>query len=351
MGRGIRGRVPWAPVPTAISGLTTMRVGGPARAFAVASTSDELVSLVRDADASGTPVLLVGGGSNLVVSDDGFDGLVVKVETSGVRVDGDAMWVAAGERWDGVVARSLDEGLAGLEALSGIPGLSGATPVQNVGAYGTVTSDVLESLTVYDRETGETSVWAPERCGFGLHRQSVFKHSTRYVILDTTMRLRRSGSSDPVRYAGLADRLGVTIGDTVAAKDVREAVLDLRRQKGMVLDASDHDTWSVGSFFLNPVLAEVPSSASRAPQYPDPSGIKIHAAWLIQNAGFAHGYGTEFGNGTAAVSTKHVLAITNRGGATTADVMALASHIRDGVEAEFGITLVPECDLVGCSLA
>ena len=327
-----------------------MRVGGPAREFAVASTSDELVSLVRDADASKTPVLLVGGGSNLVVSDTGFDGLVIKVETSGTRIDGDSMSVAAGEPWDPIVAASLDEGLAGLEALSGIPGLTGATPVQNVGAYGTVTSDVLRELTVYDRETRQTEVWGPERCGFGLHRQSVFKHSTRYVILDTTMALRRSGASDPVRYAGLADRLGVTIGDTVPAKDVREAVLDLRAQKGMVLDAADHDTWSVGSFFLNPVLTEVPEKASRAPQYPDPSGIKIHAAWLIQNAGFAHGFGADFGNGTVALSTKHVLAVTNRGGASTADVMALASHIRDGVQAEFGITLVPECDLVGCSL-
>lgn len=327
-----------------------MRVGGPAREFAVAASSDELVSLVQDADASGTPVLLVGGGSNLVVGDDGFDGLVVKVETSGTRIDGESLWVAAGTSWDSVVAASLDEGLAGLEALSGIPGLSGATPVQNVGAYGTVTSDVLESLTVYDRETGERATWTPDRCGFGLHRQSVFKHSSRYVILDTTMKLRRSESSDPVRYAGLADRLGVSIGDTVPAKEVREAVLDLRGQKGMVLDAADHDTWSVGSFFLNPVLAEVPAEAARAPQYPDPSGIKVHAAWLIQNAGFAHGYGGEFGAGTVSLSTKHVLAVTNRGGARTADVMAFASHIRDGVEAEFGITLVPECDLVGCSL-
>lgn len=337
-------------MPTAISELTTMRVGGPAREFAVAKTSDELVSLVRAADAAHTPVLLIGGGSNLVVADSGFDGLVIKVETSGTRIDGDSMWVAAGEPWDPVVAASLDEGLAGLEALSGIPGLTGATPVQNVGAYGTVTSDVLRELTVYDRESGRIEVWGPDRCGFGLHRQSVFKHSMRYVILDTTMELRRSTVSDPVRYAGLADRLGVTIGDTVPAKDVREAVLDLRGQKGMVLDPADHDTWSVGSFFLNPVLAEVPEKASRAPQYPDPSGIKIHAAWLIQNAGFAHGFGTEFGNGTVALSTKHVLAVTNRGGASTADVMALASHIRDGVQAELGITLVPECDLVGCSL-
>ncbi len=327
-----------------------MRVGGPAREFAVAASSDELVALVQDADASGTPVLLVGGGSNLVVGDDGFDGLVVKVETSGMRIDGESLWVAAGTPWDSVVAASLDEGLAGLEALSGIPGLSGATPVQNVGAYGTVTSDVLASLSVYDRETGERATWTPDRCGFGLHRQSVFKHSSRYVILDTTMKLRRSESSDPVRYAGLADRLGVSIGDTVAAKEVREAVLDLRGQKGMVLDAEDHDTWSVGSFFLNPVMTTVPAKAARAPQYPDPSGIKVHAAWLIQNAGFAHGYGREFGAGTVSLSTKHVLAVTNRGGARTADVMAFASHIRDGVEAEFGITLVPECDLVGCSL-
>ena len=337
-------------MPTAISELTTIRVGGPAREFCVATTGEELVSLVGEADRSGTDVLIVGGGSNLVVGDDGFDGRVIQVSSSRLEIDGEIVTVDAGVEWDSVVQATIEAGLSGMEALSGIPGTTGATPIQNVGAYGASTSELLHSLTVYDRQTKETSVWTPEQCGFGTHRSSVFKRSSRYAILEVSFALKKTTRSLPVRYAALSERLDVQIGDVVPVQDVRAAVLALRGERGMVLDEGDHDTWSVGSFFLNPVLPEVPEQAAHAPSFPDPAGTKIPAAWLIQNSGFPRGYGTEFGRGTAALSSKHVLAVTNRGGAMASDIMALATHVRDGVQEKFGITLTPECDLVNCAL-
>ena len=328
--------------------LTTMRLGGPAGEFQVAGTSEELVALVRAADAVGKPVLVLGGGSNLVVGDQGFDGLVVQVVTTGLKVDGEQVTVDAGVEWDTVVTTTLDAGLAGLEPLSGIPGSTGGTPVQNVGAYGTVTSELLTHLTVYDRATDAVERWTPDRCGFGPHRHSVFKHTDRYVVLDVTFRLARSARSRPVRYAALADRLGVALGETAPAAEVRAAVLGLRGERGMLLDADDHDTWSVGSFFINPVLASVPEKARECPQHPDPAGTKLSAAWLIQHAGFPRGYGQDWGRGTVALSAKHTLALTNRGDATTAEVMKFAAHIQEGVEQQFDIRLGPECDLVNC---
>jgi UDP-N-acetylmuramate dehydrogenase len=331
-----------------LAGLTTMRLGGPAGRYEVAHTSEHLVALIREADAASMPVLVMGGGSNLVVGDQGFEGLVVRVATSGLDVHGDAVTVDAGVEWDTVVETALDAGLAGLEPLSGIPGSTGGTPVQNVGAYGALTSELLSRLTVYDRATGTLEQWAPERCGFGSHRQSVFKHTNRYVVLDVTFQLTRSTQSHPIRYAGLAGRLGVAANATAATSEVREAVLALRRAKGMILDAGDHDTWSVGSFFVNPVLTSVPDMARDCPQYPDPAGIKLSAAWLIDHAGFPPGYGRDRGRGAVALSAKHALAVTNRGTATTAEVMEFAAHIRDGVQQRFGIRLGPECDLVNC---
>lgn len=259
-------------MPTAISELTTIRVGGPAREFTVASNADELVSLVRDADRAGTDVLVIGGGSNLVVGDDGFDGRVVRVTGSRLDIDGEIVTVDAGIEWDAVVQATIDAGLSGMEALSGIPGTTGATPIQNVGAYGASTSELLHSLTVYDRESEQTAVWTPEQCGFGTHRSSVFKRSSRYVILDVTFALKKTTESLPVRYAALSERLDVQIGDVVPVSDVRAAVLALRGERGMVLDGEDHDTWSVGSFFLNPVLPEVPEAAAHAPSFPRPRG-------------------------------------------------------------------------------
>jgi UDP-N-acetylmuramate dehydrogenase len=337
-------------VQTTLAELTTMRLGGPASEYEVARATDHLVSLIRDADAAGKPVLVMGGGSNLVVSDQGFDGLVVQVATSGLRIHRDDVMVDAGVEWDPVVVASLDAGLAGLEPLSGIPGSAGGTPVQNVGAYGGLTSDLLGRLTVYDRASGTIEQWAPDRCGFGSHRQSVFKHTDRYVVLDVTFRLTRSVRSRPIHYAGLAGRLAIAPGATAPTSAVRDAVLTLRRERGMVLDADDHDTWSVGSFFLNPVLTSVPGRALDCPRFPDPLGTKLSAAWLIDHAGFPRGYGHDWGRGTVALSSKHALAVTNRGGATTAEVMEFAAHIRDGVEQRFDIRLGPECDLVNCKL-
>jgi len=333
---------------TMLSELTTMRLGGPAKAYEVVTTTDDLVSVVREADSAGQPVLLVGGGSNLVVGDQGFDGLVVRVASDGIRIDDEGMTLAAGVNWDTAVRLSLEAGMAGLETLSGIPGSAGGTPVQNVGAYGSLTSEFLESVTVFDRDRNVVEVWGPEQCGFGSHRQSVFKHSRRYVVLELRLKLAKDPMSRPIKYEKLAEALGVPVGTAAGAREVREAVLQLRTARGMVLDPDDHDTWSVGSFFINPVLARVPEQASECPQYADPAGTKLSAAWLIDNAGFAPGYGRGWGRGTVALSSKHALAVTNRGGATTAEVMSFAAHIRDGVEEVFGVRLGPECDLVNC---
>jgi UDP-N-acetylmuramate dehydrogenase len=336
-------------VPELLSDHTTMRLGGPAERFEVAETTDEVLDLVKSADAAGEPVLVMGGGSNLVIADEGWGGLVVDVASSGLRIDGTRVTVDAGVHWDDVVQQTLAAGLAGLESLSGIPGSTGGTPVQNVGAYGTLTSDVLTELTLYDRHTGSLEQWGAERCAFGPHRQSLFKRSDRYVVLDVTYELAASTQSRPIGYADLANQLGVEKGTSAPVQQVRDAVLELRAQRGMLLDDADHDTWSVGSFFLNPVVATVPEAARECPQFPDANGTKLSAGWLVDNAGFHRGYGGDRDRGTVSLSTKHALAITNRGGATTAEVMAFAAHIRAGVEDAFGIRLQPECDLVNCS--
>ena len=341
--------VSYAVVTITFADLTTMRVGGPIRELRVATTTPHAIELLRGTGGTEEPLLVMGGGSNLVVGDVGWDGTVVKMESAELDIDGERVIAAAGIEWDRLVSVAVSEGLAGIEALSGIPGLVGGTPVQNVGAYGTLTSDVLESLSVFDRTTGVVERWLPERCGFGSHRQSIFKHSDRWVVLDVTLRLRQGGRSNPVTFAAVAERLGIEVGGTASPADVRAAVLAQRRDRKMVLDPDDHDTWSVGSFFINPVLAEVPRRARACPSQPDIKGTKLHAAWLIQHAGFGPGYGVEWGNGTVALSSRHTLAVTNRGGATTADVMKFAAHIRDGVEALFDVRLNPECDLVNCS--
>ncbi|MGI5246074.1 UDP-N-acetylmuramate dehydrogenase [Dactylosporangium sp. CA-139066] len=332
--------------------LTTMRVGGPIGRLHVATAAEHAVELFRDADGAGEPLLVMGGGSNLVVGDVGWDGTVVRMASDTVEVDGTTITAAAGVEWDRLVALAVEQGLAGIELLSGIPGSVGGTPVQNVGAYGTETSDVLEAVTVYDRETGAVERWGRDRCGFGSHRMSVFKRSDRWAVLDVTYRLRRGEQSGPIKDPVIAERLGIEKGGTAALADVRAAVVAQRRSKKMVLDADDHDTWSVGSFFINPVMpdGEIPAAAAECPSKPDvPGKTKLHAAWLIQHAGFNPGYGLDWGNGTVALSSRHTLAVTNRGGATTADVMKFAAHIRDGVAAKYQIRLNPECDLINCS--
>jgi UDP-N-acetylmuramate dehydrogenase len=336
-----------------LADLTTLRVGGPAREVVVAEDEATLLDAVRRADASGTPALLVGGGSNLVVSDDGYPGTVVLVRTRGIATEADTCggaWVtvAAGEPWDDVVARAVAEEWAGIEALSGIPGSTGATPVQNVGAYGQEVAQVVARVRTFDRVEAAQRTFMAADCGFG-YRWSRFKAAPwRYVVLDVALQLRLSPTSEPVRYAELAQRLGVDIGSRPPLADVRAAVLALRRAKGMVLDADDHDTWSVGSFFTNPVLDPAAAAAlpADAPRFPAPDGlVKTSAAWLIEHSGVRRGHAL----GTAAaISSKHTLALTNRGGATAADVVSLAVDVRDRVSETFGIDLEPEPTLVGC---
>jgi UDP-N-acetylmuramate dehydrogenase len=326
-----------------------MRLGGDAAQYVVAATTADLVDAVSAADADGTPVLVFGEGSNLVVGDQGFDGVAIHVKTAGLNIDGDTVTADAGVHWDDVVAQSLIAGLGGLEPLSGVPGSTGGTPVQNVGAYGALVSQFLQSVTAYDRLVGEVITIAGDRCGFGSHRQSIFKHTDRYVILNVEFALESTSTSRPLAYAGLAHRLGRGIGDVAPTAEVRRAVLDMRRERAMLLEPENHDTWSVGSFFINPVLPSVPEKARDCPTYPDVAGVKLPAAWLIDHAGFAPGYGAQWGRGRVRLSTKHALAITNRGGATTCEVMAFASHIREGVERAFDVRLGPECDLVNCS--
>jgi UDP-N-acetylmuramate dehydrogenase len=330
---------------------TTLRVGGPAADFVVAATEADLIAAVRDADERGKPVLVLGGGSNLLVSDSGFDGRVVAVRTTGVASDADAcggavVRVASGEVWDPLVGRAVESGWVGIEALSGIPGLVGATPIQNVGAYGQEVAQTVASVRCWDRRAGEVRTLFAHDCRFG-YRTSRFKEEPdRWVVLEVVLQLRLGDLSTPIGYAELARRLGIEVGDRAPLADVRDAVLALRRDKGMVLDPTDHDTWSAGSFFTNPVLdpAAVPDGA---PAWPQPDGrVKTSAAWLIEHAGFERGHG----NDRAALSGRHTLAVTNRGGATAADLVTLAREVRDGVRDRFGVELVNEPVLVGCSL-
>ena len=331
-----------------LSELTTLRLGGPAREVVEATTEAELVGALDTA----LPTLVLGGGSNVVVGDDGFDGRVVLIRTKGVQVTdssecaGVTLRVAAGEPWVDVVARSVAEGWSGLECLAGIPGLAGATPIQNVGAYGQEVASTIASVRTIERATGRVRTFANADCLFG-YRTSRFKSAPgEHVVLSVDFQLRLSPHSEPIGYAELARALGVEVGERAALGDVASAVLALRASKGMVLDDGDHDTWSAGSFFTNPVLpaGAVPEGA---PAWPQPDGsVKTSAAWLIEQAGFAKGYG----EGAVRLSTKHTLALSNRGDATTADLLALAREIRDGVQSRFGVVLVPEPVLVNCAL-
>ncbi|WP_285753967.1 UDP-N-acetylmuramate dehydrogenase [Lentzea sp. NBRC 105346] len=362
-------RLPLAVVTTTqsvpLAERTTLRLGGPAARFVHATTAAELVEAVRTADASTEPVLLLGGGSNLVVADQGFAGTVVQVATKGHRSDplghGIVQFtVEAGEDWDSVVAESIAQGLGGLECLSGIPGLVGATPVQNVGAYGVEIAQVLQSVDLLDRRTGKVHQVPAAKLGLA-YRTSVLKGTDNAVVLRTRFALTAGGMSAPIRYAELARTLGVDQGERVPADAARKAVLELRRGKGMVLDATDHDTWSAGSFFTNPIvddatfngvlirIAQVLGADVDVPTYPaGPGHRKLSAAWLIERAGFRKGH--QGPGGRVALSSKHTLALTNRGGATTEDLLDLAREVRDGVRAAFGVELHPEPVFIGCSL-
>ena len=332
---------------------TTFRLGGPARRFVEATTEQQLIDTVADCDSRGEPVLVLGGGSNVLIADEGFDGTVVKVATRGVRAEvgdcsGAQLEVAAVEVWDDLVARAVAAQWSGMETLSGIPGSVGAVPIQNVGAYGAEVATLIQRVRTWDRAEGAIRTFAAAECGFG-YRDSRFKREKgRHLVLRVDFQLPLGELGQPVRYPELARALGVEVGQRAPAARVRETVLAIRRRKGMVLDANDHDTWSAGSFFTNPILTpgQAASLPAEAPRFPAGEGVKTSAAWLIQHAGYPAGHGS----GPARLSTRHVLALTNRGCATTADVLALAREIRDGVRERFGITLVPEVNLVGVSI-
>jgi UDP-N-acetylmuramate dehydrogenase len=351
-----------------LGAYTTLRLGGPAGTLTVAADRDEVVATVRKAAAEDRPILVLAGGSNVVIGDEGFDGIVLLVRTSGIRVvakhadsavakhadsvvakhaDSVVLRVAAGESWDDFVEYAVTNGYSGVECLSGIPGSAGATPIQNVGAYGQEVAHTIVAVHAYDRERDTIRVMPPAECSFA-YRSSVFKHNDRYVVLDVDFRLVVAEQSAPIRYAELARNLGVEAGDRVPLRQARDTVLKLRAGKGMVLDPEDRDTWSVGSFFTNPVVpAEVFATLGEMPHWPGADGtVKIPAAWLIEHAGFPKGFAGE----GVSISTKHTLALTNRGSGSTAALLDLARTIRDGVRDRFGIELHPEPVLVGCSL-
>jgi len=338
---------------TNLSELTTLHVGGPVKKVIRATTEEELIAAVKEADESTTPLLIIGGGSNILASDTGFDGTVLVVATSGNSYEIDAcsggiLQVAAGEDWDEFVAFTLGKDLANLESLSGIPGTVGAAPIQNIGAYGHEVSEVIARLRTYDRLDKSIKTFTADQCGFS-YRDSLFKKSKdRYVILDVTFQLRRGEHSLPIKYKELAQALGVAIDDRVPTQKVREAVLALRAKKGMLYN-KDVNSWSAGSFFVNPIVSETVAMGlpEEAPRWPQADGsIKLSAAWLMESAGVVKG---EFHNG-AKVSDAHVLALTNRGDATSSDIVELARSARDRVQARFGITLTPEVRFVGVEI-
>ncbi len=354
--RALREREPLAP-------RTTFGVCGPARFFVEVTTREELALALDEAASLGVPAFVLGGGSNLLVADRGLDALVIRLSLSGIETvpEGDTVRLTAqaGERWDSVVERAVNDGLAGLECLSGIPGDVGATPIQNVGAYGQDVSETIERVELYDRRTRETTLLAGSACGFA-YRDSIFKREARgrWIVTSVTFRLR-SGGEPTVRYAELERALG---SEQRSLSLVRETILRLRRGKGMVLDAADADTRSAGSFFTNPIVpdSDVAAVIERAqslgalkpnetmPSWPaDPGRTKLSAAWLIERAGFPKGTR----RGRAGTSTKHSLALVNRGGATASEILALAREIRDGVQARLDVRITPEPELVGFEAA
>jgi UDP-N-acetylmuramate dehydrogenase len=340
--------VPLAP-------LTTLRVGPVARRVITCASTEQVVTTLRQLDAQECqPLLVLAGGSNLVIADTLTDLTVVRLAADNISVDGNIVRAEAGAVWDDVVMTAIDAGLGGLECLSGIPGSAGATPVQNVGAYGAEVADTITRVRLFDRRSGQVR-WAPaSELLFG-YRSSVLKHSDTVIVLEVEFALDAAGRSAPLRYGELVAALNAADGERADPAAVREAVLKLRARKGMVLDPADHDTWSVGSFFTNPVVApevfqQLARTVDRAvPHYPAPGGIKLAAGWLVEQAGFGKGYPDDAA-ARCRLSTKHALALTNRGGASAADVVALARTVRDGVRDVFGITLIPEPVLVGCGL-
>ena len=336
-----------------LSSFTTLRVGGPARKIIHAHSEAELIEFVKAADSAKEPILILGGGSNLLISDAGFAGTVIRVESKGNALDYDAcsggmIEVSAGEDWDKFVGISIEKGFADLESLSGIPGTVGGAPIQNIGAYGHEVSETIARVKTYDRSKGKVKTFTNTECKFS-YRNSIFKEQPgRYVILTVTFQLRKGAQSLPITYAELAKQLSVNIGDQVEVTKVREAVLKLRASKGMLINL-ENEIYSAGSFFVNPILSksaadQLPADAPRWPQ--NDGKVKTSAAWLMEHSGVIKGEKLA----GAQISDKHVLALTNSGGATAEDIVELAKRARKKVYEKFGIKLEAEVQLVGVNL-
>jgi UDP-N-acetylmuramate dehydrogenase len=327
-------------------------VGGPATKIVQVSTEAQIIAAIEE--AGDTPILIMGGGTNVLIADKGFEGTVIRISNNSVQAEVDAcsgatLTIGAGEDWDVFVQTTITSGFAGLETLSGIPGTVGASPIQNIGAYGHEVSEFITRVRTYDRQEKALKTFTNSECQFS-YRNSLFKsHPGRYVVLDVQFQIRRGEFSDPITYLELAKKLGVQPGDKAPVVATRQAVLELRASKGMLLSSEDHDSWSAGSFFTNPIISQQAADAlpDAAPKWPLNDGrVKISAAWLIENAGMHKG--DEVGG--ARISTKHVLALTNSGDATAADIAELAKRARDHVKEIFGITLEAEVNLIGIEI-
>jgi UDP-N-acetylmuramate dehydrogenase len=337
---------------TELSKYTSFRVGGPATKIVQVSTEPQIIAAIEE--AGDAPILIMGGGTNVLIADKGFEGTVIRISNNSVQSEVDAcsgatLTIGAGEDWDVFVQTTIASGFAGLETLSGIPGTVGAAPIQNIGAYGHEVSEFVTRVRTYDRVLKEIYTFTNSQCEF-TYRNSYFKaHPGRYVILDVQFQLRIGEYSDPITYLELSKKLGIEPGDKAPVAATRAAVLELRASKGMLLSPDDHDSWSAGSFFTNPIISQQAADAlpDAAPKWPLNDGrVKISAAWLIENSGMHKG--DEVGG--ARISTKHVLALTNSGSATASDIAELAKRARNQVKEIFGITLEAEVNLVGIEI-
>ena len=337
---------------TELSKYTSLRVGGPATKIVQVSTEAQIIAAIEE--AGDTPILIMGGGTNVLIADKGFEGTVIRISNNSVQAEVDAcsgatLTIGAGEDWDVFVQTTINSGFAGLETLSGIPGTVGAAPIQNIGAYGHEVSEFITRVRTYDRELKEIYTFTNSQCEF-TYRNSYFKaHPGRYVVLDVQFQLRIGEFSAPITYLELSKKLGIEPGDKAPVVATRTAVLELRASKGMLLSPDDHDSWSAGSFFTNPIISQQAADGlpDAAPKWPLNDGrVKISAAWLIENAGMHKG--DEVGG--ARISTKHVLALTNSGDATAADIAELAKRARNQVKEIFGITLEAEVNLIGIEI-
>jgi UDP-N-acetylmuramate dehydrogenase len=337
---------------TTLNKYTSLRVGGPAKSIVNVSTEAEIIAAIEGAGDS--PVLILGGGSNILVSDNGFEGIVIHIENNQAESEVDAcsgatLTIGAGENWDSFVATTISRGFAGLETLSGIPGTVGAAPIQNIGAYGHEVSEFITRVRTYDRENKSIKTFTNAECEFEYRNSHFKKNPGRYIVLSVQFQIRRGEVSTPITYAELAKKLGVAVGEKAPVVDTRKAVMELRAAKGMLLNPNDKDSWSAGSFFTNPIVSTEIALAlpEGAPKWPMADGrVKTSAAWLIEHSGIDKGHA----HGGAAVSSKHVLALTNSGNATAEEIAELAREVRASVKAKFGITLEPEVNLVGITL-